>query len=385
MNKLEIKELIARGEGYHLEFKEENEPNEGFAKTLVCFANTDGGKILVGIDNNGNTKGISDIDKIMLRIDDVAINRCENPVSILQETVQIDDKTIVIVNVPKGNQRPYRTKSGNYYVRSSNRCRQASREELLRIFQASESLYYDELPVSRSGMSDLDINRFKIFLKDSLNVSVNNDDELKNYLINFHLTAIDNTPTVTGILFFGKAPQKFLPEARIICAFINGNDLSIPPDDKKEITGTILQILEDTERFLKIYLKEKHEIKDFEPETKFEIPLEALREAVFNAIAHRDYTINSPIRIIIFSDRIEVHSPGKLPNTVTIDSIKVGGSHVLRNPSIYNILVKMGKVTDLGSGVRRIIKLIQEHIKKEVAFIETDSEFVLIIPKRNQL
>jgi ATP-dependent DNA helicase RecG len=383
MNELEIKEMIACGEGYHLEFKEENESNEDFAKTLVCFANTDGGKILVGIDNNGNTKGVSDIDKIMLRIDDVAINRCENPISILQETAPLDNKIIVIVHVPKGSQRPYRTQSGNYYVRSSNRCRQASREELLRIFQASESLYYDELPVRRSGMSDLDINRFKIFLKDSLNVSVNNDDEIKNYLINFHLTAIDNTPTVTGILFFGEAPQKFLPEARIICAFINGNDLSIPPDDKKEISGTIPQMVDDTERFLKIHLKEKHQIKDFEPETKFEIPFESLREAVLNAIAHRDYTINAPIRIIIFSDRIEVHSPGKLPNTVTIDSIKVGGSHVLRNPSIYNILVKMGKVTDLGSGVRRIIKLIQEHIKKDVDFKETDSEFILIIPRKN--
>ncbi len=383
MNELEIKELIARGEGYHLEFKEENGSNEDFAKTLVCFANTDGGKILVGVDGHGIVKGISDSDRIMLRIDDIAINRCEPPVTILQETALVDDKPILIVNVPKGTQRPYKTQSGMYYVRSSNRCRQASREELLRIFQASQSIYYDELPVSRSGISDLDINQFKIFLKYSLNVSVNNDEELKNYLVNFHLTAIDNTPTVTGILFFGVAPQKFLPEARIICAFIDGNDLSIPPDDKKEITGTISQILDDTERFLRIYLKEKHEIKGFEPETKFEIPLEALREAVFNAIAHRDYTINAPVRIIIFSDRIEVHSPGKLPNTVTIASIKVGGAHVLRNPSIYNILVKMGKVTDLGSGVRRIIKLIQEHIKKDVDFKETDGEFLLVIPRKN--
>ncbi|MBI4648550.1 MAG: putative DNA binding domain-containing protein [Bacteroidia bacterium] len=383
MNELEIKELIARGEGYHLEFKEENISNEDLAKILVCFANTDGGRILVGIDNNGNTKGVSDTDKIMLKIDDVAINRCENPISILQETAQIDNKTIVIVNVPKGSQRPYRTKSGNYYVRASNRCRQASREELLRIFQASESLYYDELAVSRSGISDMDINRFKIFLKDALYVTVNNDDEIKNYLKNFHLIAIDNTPTVTGILFFCGAPQKFLPEARIICAFINGNDLSIAPDDKKEITGTIPQMLEDTEKFLKIYLKEKHEIKNFEPEIKFEIPFESMRESVLNAVAHRDYTINSPIRIIIFSDRIEVHSPGKLPNTVTIDSIKVGGSHILRNPTIYNLLVKMRMVTDLGSGVMRIIKLIQEHIKKEVDFKETDSEFILIIPRKN--
>ncbi|MHB8280305.1 MAG: ATP-binding protein, partial [Candidatus Humimicrobiaceae bacterium] len=324
-----------------------------------------------------------DIDKIMLRIDDVAINRCENPVSILQETVQIDDKTIVIVNVPKGSQRPYRTKSGNYYVRSSNRYRQASREELLRIFQASESLYYDELPISRSNFADLDLDQFKKFLEESLNVSSDNEEELKNYFKNFHLINSNNIPTVTGILFFGEKPQKFLREARVICAYINGNDLSIPPDDTKEITGTIPQILEDTERFLKIYVKEKHEINGFKPETSFEIPLEALREAILNAIAHRDYTINAPIRIIIFLDRIEIHSPGKLPNTVTIDSIKVGGSHVLRNPSIYNILVKMGKVTDLRSGVRRIIKLIQEYIKKDVDFKEIDSEFILIIPRKN--
>lgn len=381
MDELEIKELIAKGEGHHLEFKEENISNEDLAKTLVCFANTDGGKILIGIDDNRNIKGVSDTDKIMLKIDDIAINHCNPPISILQETAQIEGKTIVIVNIPKGSQRPYRTKSGNYYVRASNRCRQATREELLRIFQAAESIYYDELPVSRSNLSDLDINRFKKFLENTYAFHVDNYDELLNYLKNFHLITSNKTPTLTGILFFGYAPQNFLPEARVVCAFINATDLSIPPDDKKNIVGTIPQILEDTERFLKIYLKEKHKIKNFEPETKLELPLEALREAIVNAIAHRDYTISAPIRILIFVDRIEIHSPGKLPNTVTIESIKVGGSHVLRNPTIYNILAKMGMVTDLGSGVRRIINLVYEHIGKDVEFKETDSEFILIIPR----
>lgn len=383
MNALELKELIARGEGYHLEFKEENESNEDFAKTLVCFANSDGGRILVGIDKNGNEKGVNDVDKLMSRIDDIAINRCEPPISILQESVDVDNKMVVVVNVSKGDQRPYRTKSGKYYVRASNRCRQASREELLRIFQSSESIHYDELPITRSHFFDLEIEVFKEFLKDSLGVVVNNEDETKNYLKNFHLLSKDGIPTVTGLLFFGKEPQKYLSEARMICAFINDIDLSAPPLDKKEILGTIPEIIKDTERFLKLYLQEKHEIRGFEPESKIEIPFEALREAILNAVAHRDYTISAPIRVIIFRDRIEIHSPGKLPNTVTIESIKVGGSIVHRNTTIYNILVKMGMVTDLGSGVKRIIKLIKEHIKKDVGFKETDSEFILVIPRKN--
>jgi len=155
--------------------------------------------------------------------------------------------------------------------------------------------------------------------------------------------------------------------------------------DKKDINGTIIQIIENTERFLKIYLKEKHEISDFEPEIKYEIPMEALREAVVNAIAHRDYTISAPIRILIFTDRIEVHSPGRLPNTVTIESMKVGGAHVLRNPHIYNMLAKFQMVTDLGSGVRRMIKLVKDHIGLDVELIANENEFMVKIPRKKYL
>lgn len=141
---MNIADLIQQGEGYHLEFKREDENNDDFAKTIVSFANTDGGKILIGVDDSGKIIGVSDVDKLMLRIDDIALNRCEPPISIFQESINIEGKNIVVVSVDKGNQRPYKTKSGQYYVRSSNRCRQATREELLRIFQSSKSLFYDE-------------------------------------------------------------------------------------------------------------------------------------------------------------------------------------------------------------------------------------------------
>ncbi|MEW5767618.1 MAG: ATP-binding protein [bacterium] len=99
---------------------------------------------------------------------------------------------------------------------------------------------------------------------------------------------------------------------------------------------------------------------------------------------HRDYTINAPIRIIIFTDRIEIHSPGRLPNTVTIESMKVGGSHVLRNPHIYNMLAKIRMVTDLGSGVRRMIRLVKDYIGLDVELIANENELVVIIPRQRE-
>lgn len=381
MTELELRELINKGEGHHLEFKLEQENNDDFAKTFAAFANTDGGKILVGISDDGSISGINDIDSLMRRLDDIAINRCEPPITILQESLQVDENNVVIVSVPKGPQRPYDV-SGRTYIRASNRIRMASREEKQRLFQSSESIYYDEIPVTRSKFGDFDINSFQQFLSDYLSLQItDNEKEIEYYAKNFHLINEDLTPTVSGILFFGKNPQNFLTQARIICAAIEGNDIAIPPSDRKEINSTIPKMIADSESFLKIHLTQKHEIKDFEKEVKEEIPFTALREALVNAIAHRDYTINQAIRVLVFSDRVEIRSPGILPNTVTVDSMRVGGSHVLRNPTIYNMLIKFKMVTDLGSGVRRIIKLVKDHLGKDVLLTPTTNEFILTIPR----
>ncbi|MFQ5751563.1 MAG: ATP-binding protein, partial [bacterium] len=251
------------------------------------------------------------------------------------------------------------------------------------IFQANRSIFVDESTVGNATFSDLNLEYFTEFLSDNYDVKAK-DEQIKRYLKNLHLIDEKNHPTLSGLLFFGKKPQYFVPSAKIICAFIRGTDLAIPPEDKKEINGRVLDVLEDTQKFIRLYLKEEHHIKGFEPETKFEIPQAALREALVNAVAHRDYTINSPIRVIIFENRVEVRTPGKLPNTVTIESIKIGGSHVLRNPTIYNLLSKYGMVTDLGSGVRRILKLVKDNLNKKVTLIETDNEFVLILPRRSK-
>jgi ATP-dependent DNA helicase RecG len=380
MQAFELKERIAKGENLHTEFKSTLPDKEALAKSIVCFANTDGGQLIIGVGDKGEIAGITDLDQTMRTIDDVAFNRCEPPITVVQETLQSDDKTVLVVNIPKGTQRPYRTGSGFYYIRSTNKCRQASRDELLRLFQATETLYYDETIIFRASFKDLNLEYFEEFLNNHFGIKAA-EDELKNYLENLRLLVNDH-PTLAGLLFFGKKPQNFLPTAKIIAAYIPGTDLAILPADKKDIIGRIPEMLEDAERFLRLYLREEHQIKGFESELKFELPEFALREAVINAIAHRDYTLNAPIRLLVFQDRVEFRAPGKLPNTVTIERIKLGGAHVLRNPTIYNLLARMGLVTDLGSGVRRIIKSVRELLNKEVSLEDTGAEFVLTMPRK---
>ncbi len=381
MNNLELKERILRGEDCRTEFKEGLLRREAIVKSIVSFANTEGGQLIIGVNDTGDITGIENLDEAMRIIDDLSYNRCEPPVTVLQERMEADNKIILIVNVPKGSNRPYRTESGHYYIRSGNRSRQASREELLRLFQSSESIYFDESTAGKANYRDLNIDYFVEFANQYLHIPVE-EEELPNYLRNLRLIDRNDKPTVTGLLFFGKRPSDFLHYSRIVCACIKGDDIAIAPFDKKEITGKIPELIEDTRRFLRLYLVTEHKIEGFASELNEEIPEVALREAIVNAIAHRDYTISAPIRVIIYSDRVEIRTPGKLPNTVTIESIKIGGAHVLRNPTIYNLLYKMGMVTDLGSGVRRIIKLVRSHTGKDADFLLTDSEFIVTLPRR---
>lgn len=380
MDKLELQERILKGENLHTEFKERLPDNETLAKSIVCFANTDGGQLIIGISNSGNTVGVEDLDEAVRKIDDVVFNRCEPPISILPETVDMNSKIVLIINIPKGEQRPYRTKSGLYYIRSGNRCRQASWQEVRRLYQTSESIYYDETPISKAPLGSLDMDYFRYFLEKHLDISPE-ESLIESYLENLKVITENKKPTLAGILFFGDNPQRFIPYAKIIAAYIPGTDISIPPADKKDLDGKILDILENSSKFLGLYIKEKHRIKDFEPELYPEIPNKVFREGIVNAIAHRDYTINAPIRLFIFEDRIEIRTPGRLPNTVTIESMKIAGCHVLRNPTLYNLLYKVGMVTDIGSGVYRMIKTIRERLNKEIKLNVTETEFVLSIPR----
>ncbi len=377
MDLIELRERVSRWEDLHTEFKERVDNPDDLAASLVAFANTDGGQLVIGVRRDRTIVGVADADAEHRRVDMVAYNNCEPPLTVLQESVEVEGKRVVVVNVPKGAQLPYRTNRGRYYIRTTSGRRDASREELLRLFQATESLYYDETPLPRLGLSDLDLDALDAYLDRTGQQELG--DEPARLLRNWGLLA-DGHPTVAGVLLFGREPQRHLPAAQINAARFSGTDPAFEPLDRMDITGRLLDLIDDARRFLHIHLQVRHEIRGFEPEPRPELPEEALREAIVNAVAHRDYTVQGAVRIFVFDDRVEFHTPGRPPNTVDEAAMRAG-VHVVRNPRISTRLSDAGLVTRAGTGIRRIVRLAREATGKDITIEVRDFEVLLSIPR----
>jgi ATP-dependent DNA helicase RecG len=380
VDEAQLREHIRQGESLYQELKESDAHTDDIAAALVAFANTEGGRILFGVADSGDIVGVPNPNRLTQRIDQIAYNNCEPPITVMQEIVPTTNGTVVVVQVPKGDLRPYRTARGDFFVRTSSGRRRASRQELLRLFQEAESLHYDEKPVLQSSLTDLDTLGFQRFFEHAYGYSLT-DEQLTPTMQNMRLITPYHgqlTPTVAGILCFGRNPQRFLPTALVNAARIAGDQLANEPLDVKVIDGTLFDMTEDTMRFLKIHLPTPHRIVGLEPERRPAIPEEALRELLVNALVHRDYTIPAPIRVLMFDDRLEIHTPGHLPNTVTIESILLGASHVLRNPTLYILFYRSGLVTHLGSGVLRAKQAI-EKVGKTLTLAQTNGEFIATI------
>jgi ATP-dependent DNA helicase RecG len=379
MDLVELRARIDRWENLHTEFKAGPIRPDDLAASLVAFANTDGGDLIFGVSEQREVVGVEDADRVARDVDNVAANNCEPPVTVLQETVRSEDgRTALVVRIAKGDMRPYRTSRGVFYVRTSSGRRQASREELLRLFQATQSLYYDETPLPRLTVEDLDLASFESYLKETGQDYLRSD--IERLLSNWYLVA-NGHPTVAGIVLFGRKPQQHLPYAQINAARFAGTDSSFDPTDRKDLGGRLLEVIDQAERFIDLHLPVPHEIRGFEPEAKRELPKEVLREAIVNAVAHRDYTIRGPIRLFIFDDRIEVHTPGRPPNGVDADAMKAG-AHVVRNPWIYARLSDAGLVTRAGTGIRRIMRLVREATGREAGIEVREVEVLLILPRK---
>lgn len=378
MDALALKERIARWENLHTDFKERLAGAEELAADLVAFANTDGGQLVIGVAEDRSIVGVGDADRVHRDVDNAAYNDCEPPVTVIQEALVVDGRTVAVVNIPKGLQRPYRTNRGRYFIRTTSGRRDASREELLRLFQATESLYYDETPLVRLGVEDLDLDALDRYLEHTGQSELGEDPPP---LLRAWGLLEGNHPTIAGLLLFGREPQRHLPFAQINAARFSGLDSAAAPADRKDITGRLLDVLDDAQRFLRLHLPIPHEIRGFEPEPRPELPEEAFREALVNAVAHRDYTVQGPVRLFVFDDRVEIHTPGKPPNTVDAEAMRAG-VHVVRNPRIYARLSDAGLVTRAGTGVRRIVKLVREATGRDVTIEVRDFELLLSIPRK---
>ncbi|MCI0558498.1 MAG: putative DNA binding domain-containing protein [Nitrososphaera sp.] len=376
----EIKELIEGSETLHVEFKSARAHSEALAAALVSFLNTEGGFLLMGVEDDGQVSGVENVEATRQRLDQILANSIIPRATAYLETVKYGGKDLLKVGVPRGLDRPYQTNKGQCFIRTNTGKRLASREEIRRLYLAVRAFYYDESTLVGTSLGDVDFDVFNDFLaqaygysKDETRTRVEYTQLLRN------LKAMQGDElTVAGLLFFGRYPQTYLATARIDFARFAGIRAGETITDRKEVGGRLPQQLDGIEQILRIHLLHRGAIREFQPEAQYEIPLEMLREALINALVHRDYSLASPIRVLIFDDRLEIHSPGKLPNGVTVDNIRAG-VHVERNPIILSLMAKVGLMTRLGTGILRILRLAKETGLPEPGLVETESEFIVTL------
>ena len=381
MNEREAKERILLGADSRTEFKSENAANEALAVAMISFANAQGGQLFLGVENDGTITGVVEPDKLLQRVDNIARHNIHPPIWISATKMQIDEKRILVVDIPRGPQRPYCTNDGRHFIRTASGHRIATRQDLLLLFQSAGSLLADEIPVGEAEIADLDEPYLMNFIERD-NPTVAEEIKTGNLLRENVLASMkvirEGHPTIVGLNCFGKEPAKHVPYFRISATRFKGIEISEEVLSSRDYGEKIEEQFRGVEEFVKAYLPAPSRIEGFESELPRTIPDTAIREALVNAFAHRDYMIPSQIRLFIFDDRLEVISPGKLLNTVSVESMRVG-IHVPRNPLILTFLGKMGLASNRGTGAPRIFRLMKEAGLPEPEILQIGSDLKVVL------
>lgn len=385
MNQIELLEIIGNGETSTVQFKESFPHQDTIIQEMVAMSNAKGGIILFGVkDKTGEVTGLSydDIQSISSKVANIATNNINPMIFITTETVSVDIVSVLVVYVSEGSAKPYKDNQGTIWMKQgSDKRRVTDNNEILRLFQHSGTFYADEQPVPFTSVADVNkalVNNFilKEYGQGIEEIGVSYEKLLSNLNI-----IREDKLSLAGLLYFGNNPQQYRPSFMIKAVSFFGNDIAgTDYRDSKDLTGTIPELFEKGMSFLKSNLKQKQAGQGFNSTGKLEISEIALEELLQNALVHRDYTKNASVRLLIFEDRIEIISPGRLPNSLTIDNIKFGNA-VVRNNIIASLCAKTMPYRGLGSGIKRSIK---EEPEIELINDIEGEQFIVIIPRKGE-
>lgn len=313
----------------------------------------------MGVSDKSEIVGISDqeIRSLNQAVANIASQKIQ-PVIYPQVTIwEIEGKNIFAINIPKGIAKPYCTNKGVYWTKVGSDKRKLSREELLRLFQESGSIMVDELLVHGADCrQDMDLSYFYSFFEKQYGTLVSEQTiPFEQLLANIGI-AENGTLNLAGLMLFAQKPERFRPAFIIKAVSFYGTEITDTNYKSSiDITGKLEVQFETALNFLKNNLDFVQNGQNFNSVGKLEIAEEALVECLQNALFHRDYSKNAAIRLLIFKDRVELISPGVLPNHLTIERIKNGNS-VIRNSTLTSLGGKILPYRGIGSGIRRTLE-----------------------------
>ncbi|MGB7128900.1 MAG: RNA-binding domain-containing protein [Candidatus Rhabdochlamydia sp.] len=348
-------------ESSKLEFKSIIPANAKIIKTIIGFCNAKGGKLVIGVKNDGFIEGISEdtAHQAMEWLDHAIYKACTPPILPLIYQQRINDKVLLIIEVSSGTNKPYYQKSlglaEGTFIRLGRSTVKADANIIEELKWQSRGISYDQLPLYHTTIEDLDNTKIQYFLDHRRNGITSNLTEavLRSYEIIKKEHSTDYV-TAAGILLFGKSPQQFLSEAYILCChFSDFKDREAIAS--RTCKGTLFEQFDESFDFIMERINKSFKIEKRKREEHWEIPPIAIREVLMNAILHRNYHINAPIKISIYSDRIEFFSPGGLPGPIDTSELESGITYV-RNTSIAKILWEAKYIEKMGSGFITLFK-----------------------------
>lgn len=400
MNLTRLIELIGKGEGSTLEFKRDGLRIEALAKELVAFLNLEGGTVLIGVEDDSSISGTTR-ENLEEWVAEACRTKIEPPVvPIISWTRNIEPgRDVLAVVVPSGLDKPYARVHNHrrtYYIRVGSTSREASQEELGRMYQSSGRLRYGAKPVPGADLDALDRRRLRDYLTRVVGGDAPKDRDISGWetlLRNLELMTVSAgqyVATVDGLLLFGKRPDRYVPQSGVRAICYPGIEADYATRADENLRGALVPLGSEDGSLLEAGLVDQAwafvrrnttptaHLEGARRVDRWEYPEEVVREVLVNGLIHRDYSIaGTDIMLAVYADRMEVVSPGRLPNTVTIDGMRSGARYA-RNQTLVNIMRDYGYVDARGMGVRnKIIPGMRAHNGTEPDLVGEEYRFIV--------
>ncbi len=401
----DISKQIKAGEVSGVQFKERILDKYDIACELVAFSNSHGGKLVVGIkDKTGETNALSysEVQETTNLLSDIASENVVPSILIKIDTVEVEDGNLVVATVKEGLNKPYHDNKGIVWVKNGADKRKVfDNAELAEMMTDCGSFAPDEAGVRDATVNDLDATTIKQFLGnrfdrvlenkgltgdafneaslDMICSAIAKGHDCEKILRNLRFIRPDGSLTVAAMLLFGKYTQRWLPMMTAKCICFAGNSVGSKVfRDKVNDADMEGNLLHQYDTIMDFFTRNLHNVQvgeEFNSMGKLEIPYTSLVEFTVNSLVHRSLNMKAPVRIFIFDNRVEIHSPGALPNGLTIDDIKAGTS-MPRNMFLFNNAIYLLPYTGVGSGITRAL---DEDVN--VTFMNNDKaqEFVITV------
>ena len=359
MLEAELLQQIALGEDSRHQFKRTIAHPDALAAELVAFSNSGGGTLFIGVNDDGSIAGLdaAEVRRINQLLSNAATQHLRPPVHPLTENVRTHAGLVMVVNIPDGLAKPYLDHQGRIWVKQgADKRHVTAREEMQRMFQRAGLVYADVVPVANTSAADLDEAAFRRYFEQRYGAS-NPYAELPLDAVLQNLGLGDGHElNLTGLMLFGRNPQRWRPAFSIKAVAFPGTHIADSRYlDSQDISGALLTQYTEALAFIKRNLHRVQGNQGFNSLGLLEVPEVALQELLVNALIHRDYFTSASIRILVFTDRIEIISPGHLPDSLSVEDVRQGKTN-RRNPTLTEHAFKILPYRGLGSGIPRALQ-----------------------------